>query len=74
MVITFFVLGVYIAKMGGNWSVGIAGPAKHEIVHLLRLAKIPSYGMKGSPGIVYKCRRHCVWLLSCSSLLVIIRV
>ena len=39
MVITFFVLGVYIAKMGGNWSVGIAGPAKYEIVHLLRLAR-----------------------------------
>ena len=28
----FFVQGVYIAKMGGNCSAGIAGPAKHEIV------------------------------------------
>ena len=35
----FFVQGVYIAKMGGNWSVGTAGPAKHEIVYLLRLAR-----------------------------------
>ena len=42
MLVTFFGQRVYIAKMGGNWSAGIAGPAKHRIVWFQKTQRTPT--------------------------------